>query len=119
VNIEHHRKRLLEMERALSRNIERRVQIAHESSDYQADPADLSVAEDLRHVYLGLAQSDSEILSSVRASLARIDEGTFGRCAVDGEPIEPQRLDSVPWTQYCAKHQREHEAAWARRTPRA
>jgi RNA polymerase-binding transcription factor DksA len=107
------------MEHALARKIERRVQAARESGDDQLDQGDLAVAEELRHTYLGLAQTDSEILANVRAALGRIDEGTFGRCAIDGEPIEPQRLESVPWTQYCTKHQLELESARPRHTRRA
>ena len=107
------------MEHALARKIERRVQAARDSVDDQPDPGDLAVTEELRHTYLGLAQTDSEILASVRAALGRIDKGSFGHCAIDGEPIEPHRLESVPWTEYCAKHQREFENAWAQRTPRA
>jgi DnaK suppressor protein len=45
----------------------------------------------------------------VRAALKRIDDGTYGKCVVDGEPIDEKRLESVPWTPYCLKHQAELE----------
>ena len=47
---------------------------------------------------LDLAETDSAILAQVRAALARIADGTYGRCTVDGGPIDEKRLESVPWT---------------------
>jgi DnaK suppressor protein len=49
--------------------------------------------------------------------LKRIDDGTFGQCAVDGGPIEAKRLDAIPWAPYCLKHQTLLEAAARRRMP--
>ena len=37
----------------------------------------------------------------------------------DGEPIDEKRLDSVPWTPYCLKHQSELEQRARIRTPSA
>jgi DnaK suppressor protein len=53
----------------------------------------------------------------VRAALTRIDDGTYGKCVVDGEPIGAKRLESVPWTPYCLKHQAELEERENIRTP--
>jgi DnaK suppressor protein len=53
----------------------------------------------------------------VRDALKRIDGGTFGLCVVDREPIEPKRLDAVPWTPYCAKHAQSLETASQLKTP--
>ena len=62
-----------------------------------------------------MADTDSAVLEQVRAALRRIDDGRFGRCVVDEGPIEPKRLDAMPWTPYCVKHQEQIEEA--RRTP--
>ena len=56
-------------------------------------------------------------LTVVRDALARVDDGTFGRCIVDGGPIEEKRLDAVPWTPYCLKHEQLLEASSASKTP--
>jgi RNA polymerase-binding transcription factor len=61
--------------------------------------------------------TDTAILAQVRAALERIDDGTFGKCVIDGEPIDPKRLESVPWTSYCLKHQLEIEQRVRTRTP--
>jgi DnaK suppressor protein len=42
-------------------------------------------------------------LTEVRDALRRVDAGSFGRCEVCGEPIEPARLEAVPTTTVCAK----------------
>ena len=57
------------------------------------------------------AELDATVLRQVRDALCRIEEGVYGRCLVDGGPIETKRLDAVPWAPYCIKHQRLMEAA--------
>jgi RNA polymerase-binding transcription factor DksA len=36
---------------------------------------------------------------------------------IDGEPIDEKRLESVPWTSYCLKHQQEIEERAGLHTP--
>jgi len=57
------------------------------------------------------------VLSEVRAALQRINDGTYGRCVIDGGPIEEKRLQSIPWTPYCLKHQQELEEQARTQTP--
>jgi DnaK suppressor protein len=40
-------------------------------------------------------------LRNVRASLARIEEGSFGVCLCCEEEINPKRLAAVPSTAFC------------------
>ncbi|MHC4567184.1 MAG: TraR/DksA family transcriptional regulator [Planctomycetota bacterium] len=44
-----------------------------------------------------------KLLASIEDALARIDAGTYGVCDGDGELIGRSRLETVPWTRYCAK----------------
>jgi RNA polymerase-binding transcription factor DksA len=44
-------------------------------------------------------------------ALQRIEAGTYGQCLIDGGPIDPKRLDAVPWTPYCIRHGKLLEAA--------
>jgi RNA polymerase-binding transcription factor DksA len=39
-----------------------------------------------------------------------MEGGTYGRCGVDGKPIELARLEAVPWAEYCTRHQQQLEA---------
>jgi DnaK suppressor protein len=119
IDVERYRRRLLQMEQELSRKIGRDVEVARESTDDSPDSVDQAVVDELRDEYLVLAQTDSEVLAQVRDALTRIENGTYGRCMVDGEPIDSRRLEAVPWTPHCAKHQQKAEAAAGLRTPRA
>jgi DnaK suppressor protein len=58
---------------------------------------------------------NASTLQQVREAIQRIEDGTYGRCGVDGGPIEEKRLDAVPWTPYCARHAQERETG--RRVP--
>lgn len=58
------------------------------------------------------------MLSAEGQRLAAIDEALdslirkpedFGKCAACGNEISMERLDLVPWTQYCRDHQARHE----------
>ena len=42
----------------------------------------------------------------IEAALKRIDEGTYGTCSACGRPVEPERLEHLPWTTRCAQDAR-------------
>ncbi len=42
-------------------------------------------------------------------ALQRIEDGTYGRCRVDGEPIDDVRLEARPEAEMCVRHQEETE----------
>ena len=109
VDVEKYRQRLLALERELVRKLEREVEAARASAEDHPDPGDRSVADALRETYFTLAETDSQLLANVRGALRRIEDGTYGRCVVDGGPIEEERLEAVPWTAFCARHKQEVE----------
>ena len=117
VNIESYKQRLLAREQELLERVGREIGTARERREDQGDVGDASVADELKEEYFAIAETDSAILAEVRAALKRIDDGTFGRCVVDGGPIEERRLEAVPWTPYCLKHQQEIEEQARLRTP--
>lgn len=45
-----------------------------------------------------------ELLDQVRAALTALDDGSYGRCAVCGEPIPEGRLEARPWATTCVTH---------------
>ncbi len=45
-------------------------------------------------------------LAEVDAALERIRIGTFGRCEVCGMPIQPARLEAIPWVRTRVECQR-------------
>jgi DnaK suppressor protein len=40
-------------------------------------------------------------LAQVDAALARLDDGTFGKCVRCGRAIAPGRLEALPWAAHC------------------
>src|SRR5215210_8464614 len=55
---------------------------------------------------LALRDRAVQQLELVDAALARIDAGTFGRCASCGNAIAPARLEALPWAALCIDCQR-------------
>jgi DnaK suppressor protein len=118
VNTQHYKQRLLELEQTVSLRIERAVADGgRQGIDSARDVGEASVADETADEEFTEAELDSMILKHVREALTRIADGTFGRCLVDGAPIEAKRLDAVPWAPYCLKHQRLIEASARPRTP--
>jgi DnaK suppressor protein len=68
--------------------------------------ADLATDTIDREIDDTLEENSANVLREIDAALRRIDEGTYGDCAADGEPIEPERLEYLPWTTTCAAHAR-------------
>ena len=46
----------------------------------------------------GRMQRDIHLLEQIAMALARMEKGDYGLCEKTGEPIEPNRLLSIPWT---------------------
>jgi DnaK suppressor protein len=117
VDIEKYRRRLLALEQELVERVGGEVEAARDVRPDQPDVDDLAHADELKDEYFTLAQTDSAVLTQVRDALRRIELGTYGRCVVCGKPIDEKRLESVPWTPYCRKHEMELEEGARIRTP--
>ena len=113
-----YKERLLELERDLVARTEREMKLGREQSDQGvADVGDAGVAEEDSSADFNEAERDSAVLQQVRDALQRIEAGTFGMCAVDGQPIEAERLEASPWVRRCLKHQALLEAPGGHRFP--
>ena len=93
---------------------ELRDENAHDSSELSSldqHPADTGseVAEADREDASLEALAEQRV--QVVAALDRIREGTYGRCLVDGEAIDPGRLEARPEAALCLRHQQEQEEA--------
>jgi DnaK suppressor protein len=118
MNADRYRQRLLDQERESVARIERAMGAAREPGDGAAhDSGDESVIDEAKDSEFATADADRTVLTQVRDALARIEDGTFGTCTVDGGPIEAARLEAIPWTPYCLKHQEELDARSGQRTP--
>jgi DnaK suppressor protein len=92
--------------------------LAHLQVEYSAAQADeipevgiadtASVTID-REVDLSIDRTASGVLREIDAALARIDDGTYGRCLRCGEPIGEKRLEAMPYATLCIECKRKEE----------
>jgi DnaK suppressor protein len=117
VDIERYRARLHTLQAELNSRMRRDTDAARTVTEDQADPSDIARVDELKDEILAVANTNSVTLGQIAEALQRMEEGTYGLCLIDGEPIGERRLDSVPWASYCVKHQEEREQAEGLRTP--
>lgn len=66
-------------------------------SQHMADAATDSFDRDLA---LSRIVSEQNALYEIDEALDRIRHGTYGVCELTGKPIEPGRLEAIPWTRF-------------------
>jgi RNA polymerase-binding protein DksA len=66
-------------------------------------PADAATDTEMRELDLSTEVMFEARLRQVDDALRRLDEGTYGTCAVCGKPIPVERLELVPETPYCVE----------------
>ena len=48
-----------------------------------------------------LAEAERLQARAIRAALQRIEDGSYGQCVTCGEPIDPRRLEALPYATQC------------------
>lgn len=110
MDIEYFRQRLLAKEQELVDLIARFENEARQSNSADVeDSADQATSTQLKAVSLEESAMAAQTLEQVREALQRIEDGTYGKCIDCGRPIEPARLEAVPWTPYCRIDQERHD----------
>jgi DnaK suppressor protein len=80
-------------------------------SEVPFHPADLAPAEYDEEVTLGLLENEAHLLAEVNHALARIEQGSYGRCVECGQAIARRRLHAIPYASRCLRCAREHQEA--------
>jgi len=80
-----------------------------DDESYDQHPGDVGAVTLDREMELSLQGNNQRLLEQVERALAKIEEGTYGRCDRCGRPIEEGRLQAVPYATLCMRHQRELE----------
>ena len=107
LDIQHFKEKLLEKERELVSILARFEDEARTAADIDVrDNADTATLDEDTWVSVEEAEVVSQTLTDVREALQRIENGTYGKCISCGRPIEPERLEAVPWTPFCRKDQK-------------
>lgn len=114
MNIEHFRQKLLSRQEELTGSSNRLTEEARQSGVAEVeDPIDQVTSTEAKAAGFQTAGTVFEELKEVDEALRRIAEGTYGKCIDCGRPIEPSRLEAVPWTPYCFDDQKKHDEAEA------
>ncbi len=123
MDTEQYRRRLQDLETAAAARIERAREAATNAATVDADDVrdsgDAGQVHELVDESLLQAAMSAETVAQIRAALIRLENGTYGQCVVDGEPIDKARLDAVPWTPFCLKHAEDVESGDPDRMPTA
>jgi len=69
-----------------------------------ADKNELADTIEEYEVRAGVEENLEERLRNIEKALSRIADGTYGICAIGGEPIEEDRLEANPAAKTCKKH---------------
>jgi len=105
-------RRLREKERELSADVARLEGEARATGgEGVQDAADDAASAESASESLAEGSLASRTLIEVQDALRRLEAGTWGTCIVCGRPIEPARLEAVPWTARCLKDQEKEDRA--------
>jgi RNA polymerase-binding transcription factor DksA len=95
--------------------------LRHENSGSMADevdesPLDNHLAETAsvtidREIDYSLEENEERVLAAIDDALARIENGTYGRCELCGNEIEEERLAAIPWVTLCIDDKRRDEGS--------
>jgi DnaK suppressor protein len=104
----HCRREQLEAERtALEAELSRLRSLAS-VDDKQSEHAGMGnhMADDASEVFeqeknLALERHTDQLLSEVQSALHRISSGVYGICESCGKPIDPERLETLPYAARC------------------
>jgi DnaK suppressor protein len=97
----------LEFQRHETRQFLRRLEEEAQSldADTTQDSADRSVISLSRESLLERSTQRRTVLHLIEAALKRIADDSFGICVACGDEIQDQRLQALPWTQFCLRCQ--------------
>ncbi len=103
--LDYYKDKLLQKQISLIEMVQRTEGYGREKEQDIQDMADMAVEAYTKEFMFGKSSGDRHVLQLVREALARIDDRTYGVCAHCENPIQPKRLEAVPWTRLCLQCQ--------------
>ncbi len=83
-------------------------------SGYSMHMADVGTDSFERELALGLVSNEQQVLYRIEEALKHIDEGTYGKCDVCGQPIKDARLKALPFATMCISCKEKEEGSGGR-----
>ena len=105
VDLDKAKQRLLDLKQEYQTRVDKiQHDMQNPDTDMTQDWDDQAVINEQNDVRKNLLVKAQQNLELVNNALLRIENGTYGICAVSGEEIEPERLEAVPFATTCMKH---------------
>ncbi len=98
--IEEYKKRLEELKSQLSksvRGVSEDVKSPDEQKGYSQHQADEGTDDFGRTISLEVTAKEMNIIKQIDRALAKIEDGTYGKCDISGDDIPVKRLDAIPY----------------------
>ncbi len=106
------RARLREQQEELEESVRRSIRDSSgDLSAYAFHMADLGTDAMEREQNMMLAASLSRTLEDIELALGKIAENRYGPCDNCGNPIDPKRLDALPYARFCMTCQENEDRA--------
>ena len=103
--LDFYREKLLRKQLSLMEMVQRTEGYGREKDQNIQDIADMAVESYTKEFMFGKSSGDRHILQLVCEALGRIEDKSYGTCANCEGPIQPKRLEAVPWTRLCLQCQ--------------
>jgi DnaK suppressor protein len=100
-DLKHFRKLLNEKMTELLAEADRTVDGMTDTKENFPDPSDRASLESNRNFLLRIRDRERKLIGKIQEALARIDDGTYGKCEECGENIGIERLRARPVTTLC------------------
>lgn len=123
-NLEKVRAILLKRRTALRRSLADDVDLLRGSNDVVGDEVDAALETAAGEASSQLAELESRELVAIENALARMKDGTYGRCDSCEKAIAPPRLNALPYATLCIQCARNEERSrqagrWSARADRS
>lgn len=103
--LDYFRDKLLEKQHSLTDMVVRTEGYGREKENDTQDVADMAVESYTKEFMFGKSSGDRHMLQLIQEALARIKDRSYGICVNCENPIQPKRLEAVPWTRHCIQCQ--------------
>lgn len=85
--------------------------VKHTDSPLDKDFSEQAIEAENDEVLDALGNASRLEVEMIKQAISRIDAGTYGKCQICGEPINPERLTALPFVGCCigCASQKEHQ----------
>ncbi len=103
--LEYFKEKLIQKQLSLRDMVQRAEGYGREKEPDIQDVADMAVESYTKEFNFGKSSSDRCVLQMIREALDRIKDASYGTCIHCENPIQPKRLEAVPWARHCIQCQ--------------